>query len=104
MTTDDTTPEKSVIDWVFNPPTAPVSDPAYEAHMEAELARHERECGCPWTGGPTHDPYATACDLPKGHSTGPNPTDHSGPDPFGNNGRITWTRARGARELLRRYE
>lgn len=74
-------------------------DAAYEAHMAAELARHEAECGCPWTGGPAHDPYGTSCDLDKGHDG-----DHSGPNPFGGDDPLTWSRIRGRRETLRRYE
>lgn len=36
------------------------------------------------TGG--SDPYGTSCDLPAGHGPGP----HSGPDPMGGPGRVSW--------------
>lgn len=68
------------------------ADQAMEAHYNAQ-------CNCPLTTGPTHDPYGTSCDLPKGHEG-----DHSGPCPFGSDEPMTWTQRRGARELLRKYE
>jgi hypothetical protein len=70
-----------------------------ERAYENWVREQEAQCGCPWTGGPAHDPYGTECDLPKGHEG-----DHSGPDPFGRDEPLTWDHRRGARERMRRYE
>lgn len=54
------------------------------------------ECGAPLVVGPAHDPYGTGCDREHGHDG-----KHEGPDPLGNNSRISWN---GSGEHVRNIE
>lgn len=61
-------------------PEEQYADPNYDAYL-AEL---ERMCNRSYVMGPVHDPSATYCDRPKGHSG-----KHEGDSPF-DDGRIRW--------------
>lgn len=50
------------------------------------VAWSDLQCGAQFTTGGA-DPYGTECDLPRGHYP---KSDHSGEDPFGGLGRVTW--------------
>jgi hypothetical protein len=54
---------------------------AYRLAMEED----EKKCHTPYITGSAHDPYGTACDLPKKHGGL-----HEGYDPFGEPERIEW--------------
>lgn len=61
----------------------------YEAHVAEMEREHDRMCGDVIHVGPAHDPYATICDLDRGHDG----YQHEGLDPLGGpTDRIRWTR------------